>query len=566
MRRERDSKSVPPAAPVSRRSFLKGVGGASALAVAGAAPAAKLFAAEGAGVDLLDSVESFQTGKKRRQATYQLRISTARHYHQQPIPDHLTNGDEGLYADRRASFSKTLPHDGLGEVDGAVFDQFVSALDSMDPDALNAVPLAPGAVARLVGPQGAFTYQLEGEDSHGLTMPPAPAFAGPVTAAEMGEVYWKALTRDVSFRDWGSDPRIAAAVSDLNGFSSPVGPKDGGQVTLGTVFRGDFGGELAGPYLSQFLWLPFNYGPLPVEQRYRSPVAGSTNDFMTDFGTWLGVQRGLGPQGAATVFDAPRYIANGRDLAEYVHADFTYQAYLNAALILVQMGPTATFLNNPYRNVTNQAAFTSFGPPDVFDMVTRVATQALRTAWYQKWMVHRRLRPEVYGGRVDVHVEGLKSYDVHADFLNSDALARVESAYGSSLLPMAYPEGSPSHPAYPAGHATIAGACVTILKAFFDEGFVLPHPVEASADGSTLEPWTGADLTVGGELNKLGSNISLGRDWAGVHYRSDGADGMRLGEAVALSMLRDYARIHSEAFGGFELTTFDGDHLVIGAA
>src|SRR5262249_446464 len=33
-------------------------------------------------------------------------------------------------------------------------------------------------------------------------------------------------------------------------------------------------------------------------------------------------------------------------------------------------------------------------------------------------------------------------------------------------------------------------------------------------------PYTGAALTVGGELNKLASNIALGRDAAGVHYRS----------------------------------------------
>ncbi len=40
---------------------------------------------------------------------------------------------------------------------------------------------------------------------------------------------------------------------------------------------------------------------------------------------------------------------------------------------------------------------------------------------------------------------------------------------GNALLPMAFPEGSPTHPAYGAGHATVAGACVTILKAWFDE-------------------------------------------------------------------------------------------------
>jgi hypothetical protein len=33
----------------------------------------------------------------------------------------------------------------------------------------------------------------------------------------------------------------------------------------------------------------------------------------------------------------------------------------------------------------------------------------------------------------------------------------------------AFPEVSPSHPSYGSGHATVAGAYVTTLKAFFDE-------------------------------------------------------------------------------------------------
>jgi hypothetical protein len=62
---------------------------------------------------------------------------------------------------------------------------------------------------------------------------------------------------------------------------------------------------------------------------------------------------------------------------------------------------------------------------------------------------------------------------------------------GSYLLPMAYPDGSPLHPAYPAAHVAIAGACVTVLKAWFDQSFVLPAPVVASPDGHALLPYTG---------------------------------------------------------------------------
>jgi membrane-associated phospholipid phosphatase len=36
------------------------------------------------------------------------------------------------------------------------------------------------------------------------------------------------------------------------------------------------------------------------------------------------------------------------------------------------------------------------------------------------------------------------------------------------LLPVAYAEGCPTHPSYPAAHAATAGACATVLKAFFN--------------------------------------------------------------------------------------------------
>ncbi len=143
------------------------------------------------------------------------------------------------------------------------------------------------------------------------------------------------------------------------------------------------------------------------------------------------------------------------------------------------------------------------------------------------------------------------------------AAAETFDRFGTYLLPMAYPEGCPAHTSYPAGHATIAGACCTILKAFFNEDAVLANPVEADADGLALLPYSGAPLTVGGELNKLASNISLGRDAAGVHWRSDGVEGMRLGERVALSILRDFRDTYAEDFDGFSLTRLDGTTVTI---
>ncbi len=119
------------------------------------------------------------------------------------------------------------------------------------------------------------------------------------------------------------------------------------------------------------------------------------------------------------------------------------------------------------------------------------------------------------------------------------------------------------HPSYPGGHPAVTGACVTVLKAWFDETFVLPAPVVASADGSTLLPYTGPALTVGGELNKMAGNLIVGRSFGGVHPRSDNEAGLRLGEAVAIAILADERSGFNQTFGGFSLTTFDGMTMTV---
>jgi hypothetical protein len=143
---------------------------------------------------------------------------------------------------------------------------------------------------------------------------------------------------------------------------------------------------------------------------------------------------------------------------------------------------------------------------------------------------------------------------------------------GTYFLAQAYPEGCPQHPSYAQGHASIAGACATILKAAFDGSApfsVLTNGklVTASGDGLSLVPYTGSDasqITVNGEINKLASNIGLGRDFAGIHWRSDYRAGLMLGEAVAISILRDQSNLYAgEQFAGFTITKFDGTTTTI---
>jgi hypothetical protein len=271
----------------------------------------------------------------------------------------------------------------------------------------------------------------------------------------------------------------------------------------------------------------------------------------------------LNLNGADIVDPQRRFIRNLRDLANYVHFDALYEAYLNACIVLLGMRAPLD-PGNPYLDSRNQDGFGTFGPPHVLTLVTEVATRALKAVWFQKWRVHRRLRPEEFGGRIHVHrtVSPGRYPMINAEILGSSVIPLVEGQFGSALLPQVFPEGAPTHPAYGAGHATVAGACVTILKAWFDESFVLPNAFVPDAAGTNLVPAGGPALTVGGELNKLAANISIGRNAGGVHWRSDYTESVRLGEQIAIGILREQRLTYNESHH-FSLTTFDGEAISI---
>jgi hypothetical protein len=100
------------------------------------------------------------------------------------------------------------------------------------------------------------------------------------------------------------------------------------------------------------------------------------------------------------------------------------------------------------------------------------------------------------------------------------------------------------------------------LKAFFDENWVLPNPVVPDDEGVSLLPYTGPALTVRNELDKLANNIGIGRNMAGLHYRSDNQESLLLGEAVALAMLAEQKACHNQRFS-YSLTTFSGKRITL---
>lgn len=520
----------------SRRGFLSGLAGFGSLALAGSPVPMEPASTDGR------LGEAFEV--RRRAADHARRRGTA-------MPH--ANGDEARIPRRIACYSKGLPHDKMGEPDAKAYHVLLKALRSGEHEDFERIPL--GGFVKLANPQAALAFELIGPDGCQAELAAAPAFDGAEQAAELVEVYWHALARDIPFAEYGSNPLIRKAAEDLSRLSAYRGQK-----TPEMLLRGSSAGELTGPYISQFLWKPIPFTPLRVEQKIRTAVPGL--DYLTVFDDWLGVQNGR--IAGVNQFDPQaRYIRNGRDLGEYVHRDFTYQAFLGACLMALKLGTLADG-GNPYKHSRTQSGFTTFGQPYLLYLIAVVTQAALKACWYQKWMVHRRLRPEEMGGRVEAHLNELAEYPLHSDLFASSALDEVRSRFRTALVPQAYPEGAPTHPSYPAGHAVIAGACVTALKACLDESHEIPEPVVASADGFSLLPFQGPALTVGGELDKLAGNIAFGRDFAGVHWRSDAVEGLRLGEAVAISVLEEMRFTGNELFAGFSLRRFDGTRISVG--
>jgi len=537
------------------------------------------------------------------------------------------------------SFHKTLPANDYGEVQAEAFASLVAATrggaEFKDVPAGQARTTGDGTleeIAQFTNPQAGLAHDRLTRHPVTFSMPPAPLFQRDTTAAEMIELYWMALLRDKSLDGFEGLPDAVKAAAEIEkGFKLAV--KDAAdpgrlmpgvdapgklgslaKITPQNLFRLGLPGEDAGPLVSQFLVRNIVFGTQSIDQRQRPYKTGL--NFLTKFDEWLGAQR----SGNGTDFKAYpksneslpayyepeeniRFISTMRDLARFVNKDALHQAYFNAALILLNGGARWT-PGNPYGDngllKDREAGFGTLGGPHILALVSEVATRAIKVVWNQKWQVHLRLRPEVYGGRLHVQeigVPGRRNYGLPKWLASKDSvLTRIREANKKAgeetcLLPVAFTAGSPTHPAYGAGHATVAGACVTVLKAYFrtldDGGKPLPLAAEAGKCGkgslcqkdfpySDPVPFkafqTGVDksgkgtcrlidpsgLTIEGELNKLAMNIAMGRTMGGVHWRTDNTRSLMLGEALAAHILADISVDLAES-PWFAFRTFSRD-------
>ncbi len=612
----------------------------------------------------------------RRQESYAYRLEAAELARSREYPVHKANGDEQRYAGDKyfMSFTKGLPHNphtGLLE-DPQDFVEFRRAIDDgfIDPftdrvrhgakhevaaqDSAYVVQLDPSPTndfRQWEAPTAGLVFELEGPDPQAVTMPPAPPLMdasgrpNPELVLEMAEVYELAVLRDQPLNDFEngtSNSAVWDSINRLNGLAyvsqqtgRPRKVNAEGRLDPQTVFRGASPGVEVGPYLSQFMMVGntdvngggmisegrITYGVLEIDQRV--PIAEPERDYMITMEDYVRVQRGIRPPRETygpefdSVVSAPgrppkRFISTPRDLATYVHYDALYEAYLNAAIILLGMGtpfdPGFDHLSGvgaaAGRADTRRHAggFALYGGPHILNLVTEVATRGLKAVRYQKFNNHIRLRPEALAARVelmriadslpaDTIPPGLRA-DVGAfkhELERCGTLSAIagDPGKGTYFLPMAFPEGSPMHPAYGAGHATVAGACVTILKAYFDTGTVLVKTPDNNVTFKRLERGDtpiafrapnlndqsqeklvafepDQPLTLEGELNKLAANISIGRNMAGVHFFTDYYDSVRMGEEIAIGILEEQALGYVTDPFVLSLPTFDGDVVRIG--
>jgi hypothetical protein len=515
--------------------------------------------------------------------------------------------------------------------------------DLQGPDA-QAVTMPPAPPIVVQGQPGAST----GNGAHGIDANPE-LVAEMAEVYWLALLRDKHLT-EFDEASGGTDTDVTAAIAHLDGldfYQSARGrhPRrrlidPGETLTRQTVFRGHTPGERKGPYLSQFLLMgdehlgnahapedgKLSYGSIRIDLRVRKAARGV--DYMTHWHEWLDVQNGADvrdiqvyePNNDPGRNAGFRFISTPRDLATYVHFDALYEAYLNACLWLLKvdapLDPNFRHLLGGTRHTTG---FALFGGPHILSLMTEVATRGLKAVRFQKFNTHLRLRPEALAGLIAVKdamspqsplpAPADRGADLLMAALGSDLLDRVKAhnmgqngrhaaylaaqtgiaaANNLPLLPMAFPEGSPMHPSYGAGHATVAGACVTILKAFFDEdaclveragkvkalrpdqvisGSDLPVAFVPDASGAAITNQGaryGDFLRVGDELNKLAANISIARNMAGVHYYSDYIDSLRLGEEIAIGVLQEQSIMYPKDPFQVSLTSFDGKRVIIG--
>lgn len=462
-------------------------------------------------------------------------------------------------------------------------------------------------------------------------------------SAEFAELYLRNLTLDIAFTDYAakiideqSNLFLAKKILETPKMKEHFlqSPASGHIYTDKNIFRGNNSGADKGGHISQFLLANINAGAAngtpsswTFVQKYNSPKPLNKTSSAVSWGFTSGQAASLlnGQSteqyngGGSTVItssaDTERtFIHSGRTMGAFVTDEPRSQATYNASLMLsnwgVQFNPgLVVYLNeNGQQVIRDTNANRTAATGNIY--APFVGNMAHMNAYYWKYMVARRVRPEAMGLYLHNQMTCVKDYGFPSWFANLNGeLALMWSAvktdnkniaerYGANILPTPpklSPDprttpsynyhtqnisGAPRHPCYPSGHSAAIGGGMTLLKFVYNcsvplnslavfkldaNGLVNSRLaddadldygqiggkldtnknraiyLEANSAGTQLLVKFNDDSswTVNNEIDKMISNIAHGRDWLGVHYRSDDTNTILYAEEVAIRCFKD---------------------------
>lgn len=153
------------------------------------------------------------------------------------------------------------------------------------------------------------------------------------------------------------------------------------------------------------------------------------------------------------------------------------------------MGPVAASFGSGGCGLQATMGFGTFGGPDVA-AITAVAGPAMNNIWYRSGISTLLTVPSRAAPLRQILTGNGHTIDatLNQTVLNSRAMQSSFSIYDDYFLSQAFPEGSRTHPAYPTGHGTVAGACITVFEVLLRRRFSNPDPLVPSSDGLSLFP------------------------------------------------------------------------------
>lgn len=381
---------------------------------------------------------------------------------------------------------------------------------------------------KLLNPSSSWYLDIIGSSSTTYKYSKFPNIDSKEFEYEMCLLYCMYLCRDIPFSNYTNN----SAINQYCKFLS---------VEPTTIFRDPL--FINGLYISQFLYLNFTIGNCSYNQRYRTYLENL--DFYKTVESMTKLQNGISD--STHLFNKKkRYIITGRDLAHYFHSNDPYFVFTNTYSILCNINAPIIIkqckFEEPYLN---------FGKADVPSLLTMIGRNALLVAWYIKWS-NMVPRPDQISLLLN------KTYSKNKESLNIFTNPIFDKIYGKNkniLLPQCYNKGSNMCPSTPSEYATVAGACITVLKLIFDNNFEM---------NVTTPDLVGFNLvnkndksTIGIELDKLAFNVAISQCWAGTNFAIDNIKGLKLGEAVAINCMKDVSNRYPDKIN-FKLKKFNG--------